>query len=769
MITDFTAMAQLGLNVVRVYTVPPPDVIEAAKVTGLKLIVGLDYDDWRVVDQSGLSADRVVRFHGLQAVERALEVCAGRPEVLAISVGNEIPVDLVRLHGPSRVERSLERFIAAVHDGDPSMQATYTNYPSTEFLDPGGQDLMTWNVFLEQRARFRAYLTHLMALAGSRPTILSEFGLAAGVHGDRAQSESLDWQLEELVASGAAGGTIFSWTDEWAVADVPVTDWGFGITDVARTRKAAADVAQRWPSRLQLDLNPRVSVIICAFNESKHIDPCIRSVLASGYPNVEVIVCDDGSNDDTADRASNYPVRLLRLGRGGLSAARNAGLAAATGEIVAYLDADAEASPGWLEQLVRRFDHPSVAAVGGPNHAFPHVGLVEEAVDASPGNPREVLIGDDEAEHIAGCNMAFRREVLSNLGGFDVAYRAAGDDVDVCWRLLDLGWQIGFAPAAVIRHHRRATVKGFLRQQRGYGRAERLLQGPHHQRFNRLGQARWQGFVYGGLSVSRRFLRPVVYHGTLGGAPFQPTVRRRGEVSMSGLIAIIPLAIVIGLLAAAAGASTGRFSFAAAGLVVGFAPALVVAFIAGMGARPRVGVRQRVRFRVLVAALHVLQPLARFWGRLSVRSLPRPVEPPLVWTGNRMAVIDEVASRLRNEHWTIGMGGETDSHDLDVRRRFARAKVNIAVVWSWTPRCSVRIRPRYGALAAGAVAALAVSGTTGMLPVLGIVVAVTVDGWWCIGRLKRSIGDLARKAEVVVASPLLVENLSAGATFEGIQ
>jgi len=93
-------------------------------------------------------------------------------------------------------------------------------------------------------------------------------------------------------------------------------------------------------------------------------------------------------------------------------------------------------------------------------------------VAASPGGPTHVLLDDEVAEHIPGCNMAFRREALHAIGGFDPIFRAAGDDVDLCWRLQNKGYKIGFSPAAVVWHFRRNTVRDYLKQQRGYGKAE---------------------------------------------------------------------------------------------------------------------------------------------------------------------------------------------------------------------------------------------------------------------------------------------------------
>src|SRR5262249_57131764 len=117
------------------------------------------------------------------------------------------------------------------------------------------------------------------------------------------------------------------------------------------------------------------------------------------------------------------------------------------------------------------------AGVGGPNIAVPGDGAIADCVANAPGGPIHVLLSDDMAEHIPGCNMAFRREKLLAIGGFDPRFRVAGDDVDLCWRLQERGWTIGFSPAAVVWHHRRNSVRAYLRQQRDYRRAGALLRG----------------------------------------------------------------------------------------------------------------------------------------------------------------------------------------------------------------------------------------------------------------------------------------------------
>jgi hypothetical protein len=134
---------------------------------------------------------------------------------------------------------------------------------------------------------------------------------------------------------------------------------------------------------------------------------------------------------------------------------------------------------------------------GGPNYAPHEDGWVEGCVAASPGAPSHVLIGDDLAEHLAGCNMLFKKAALEHVGGFDPQFTAAGDDVDICWRLMDAGYVLGYCPSAFLWHFRRNTVKAYYQQQRGYGKAEAMLYCKYPERFNVLGQIKWKGTIPG--------------------------------------------------------------------------------------------------------------------------------------------------------------------------------------------------------------------------------------------------------------------------------
>ena len=132
-----------------------------------------------------------------------------------------------------------------------------------------------------------------------------------------------------------------------------------------------------------------------------------------------------------------------------------------------------------------------------------------------------MLVSDTEAEHLPGCNMAYRRDALLAIGGFDPQFRVAGDDVDACWRLQEQGLTLGFHPAAMVWHRRRSTIRGYWRQQQGYGKAEALLERKWPERYNRRGHVTWAGRLYDRASAS--LVRPArIYHGTWGTGAFQP-------------------------------------------------------------------------------------------------------------------------------------------------------------------------------------------------------------------------------------------------------
>ena len=261
----------------------------------------------------------------------------------------------------------------------------------------------------------------------------------------------------------------------------------------AGTGERCADLDFSWPS---------ISVVICAYNAASTLDECLRHTCALDYPGLEVIVVDDGSTDATADIAQRYPrVRLVQIEHAGLAAARNAGLEAATGELVAYLDSDAfRARSGpttWRSPSTarrrrrRRPEYPAGRRAERRAGGRPRAGRAR---------PRAVLRRSCRAR--PRLQHGLLATGLSEIGGFDPVYTSAGDDVDVCWKVLNRDWKIGFHPAALVWHHRRQGLRNYLRQQREYGRSETLVEARHPERFTPAGTARWRGRIYNSLTPS---------------------------------------------------------------------------------------------------------------------------------------------------------------------------------------------------------------------------------------------------------------------------
>src|SRR5262245_39046291 len=716
---DFAQMAVNGLNAVRTYTVPPTWLLDAAERHGLRVMVGLP------VERQAMYLDDRNHTRKLEEWVRAgIRTCAGHPAVLCYNIGNEIRASIVRWQGHRRVVRCLERLYQAAKSEDPDGLVTYVNYPSTEYLQLPFLDFVSFNVSLESQERLESYLARLHNIAGDQPLVMAEIGLDSYRNGEETQARVLDWQIRTAFAAGCAGAFVFAWTDEWFAGGTEVEDWNFGLTRrdrrpkpaLAAVRDAFADAP--FPSDLRW---PRISVVVCSYNGAPTIRDCFEGLLKLEYPNFEVIVVDDGSTDATAAIAREYDFRLISTGNRGLSNARNTGLQAATGEIVAYIDDDASPDPHWLTYLAATFQSTH-AGVGGPNIAPPGDGIVADCVANAPGGPIHVLLSDTEAEHIPGCNMAFRRAALTAIGGFDPQFRTAGDDVDVCWRLRDRGWTLGFSPGAMVWHHRRNRVRGYWRQQRGYGEAEALLERKWPEKYNGAGHLTWAGRVYGngGKLLLGRGGR--IYHGLWGGAPFQSLYQPAPGFAAALLhmpewylvVAALAVLSTLGLLWKPLLLALPLLCLA---VVAPLAQACLMARRARFVDPSRSGYATLERYG-LTALLHLLQPVARLRGRLgrgltpwrrTARgrfSLPLPrVWAVLISDGQeperRLMSIEAV---LHGRGIVAERGGCYDRWDLEIRGGvFGAARLLMAVEDHGAGTQYVRIRswPRCSRAAAG--------------------------------------------------------------------
>ncbi len=224
----------------------------------------------------------------------------------------------------------------------------------------------------------------------------------------------------------------------------------------------------------QAERTPMVSVIVSARNSERTVAQCLESIGRLAYPKFEVIVVDDGSTDGTAAVAARFPqVRLIRQTHHGLNAARNAALKVASGEIVAFTDAESIVDPHWLTFIVRTIEEDRCDACCGPSDASPASSIAAACVGA---------VQDSGRDGIAGSNLAFTRDALSRVGGFDSRFVAAGGETDVYRRMVEAGLELGHNPAAIVWRAQPGTVGGYFAHQAGQGSAEAILQRRHRDR-----------------------------------------------------------------------------------------------------------------------------------------------------------------------------------------------------------------------------------------------------------------------------------------------
>jgi len=695
--TDFAAMRAVSINTIRTYTTPPEWLLEEAQRAGLRVLVGVHWEahNCRYHERDCMAA-------AATAVGAAVRRCRAFPDVvLAYVIGNEIPPLIVRLYGRARIVRFLRDLCRIARREDPGCLVTYGNFPSTEYLALDFLDFQTINVYLRDRMALGSYLDRLLIEAKGQPLLLGEVGEDSRHRGPRWQRKLLDWTVPLALEKGCCGVAVFAWTDDWVVGGHRIERWTFGIVDVRRQPKPAFEAVARHfgagplgaglPGTLRLW--PRVSVVVCNYNGGDTLDETLRSLRDLDYPDYEVILVEDGSTDDSLLVAARHRdhVRLITHEDHqnlGLSASRNVGAEAATGTVVAYIDSDAYADAQWLRHLVVTLQSGDYAAVGGPNLTPPSDGLLAQFIAMCPGNPTHVLIDNVRADHVPGVNMAFRREALLGIGGFDPVHRAAGDDVDVCWRLRDAGMEIAFSPAATVWHHRRPSLRRYFRQQAGYGAAEGQLERKHPDRFTARGRIRWSGRVYATPRRPLAWLRPFVYHGVLGCGLFQTLYHKR-DGTLAGETASAEFYVLWLVLLALAPVWPVLLLLALPLVALSIGGALVAGWTAQLPF-PLTPAQNRTKVAV-VAFAHFVHPFVRSYGRLRARLLRQRSNgtntiaalPRLADLSGELAASLADAPPLRH-YW--GVGGD---QRLDVLRQLQRelraAGVGAVFATDWDP------------------------------------------------------------------------------------
>ncbi len=284
---------------------------------------------------------------------------------------------------------------------------------------------------------------------------------------------------------------------------------------------------------------PFCSVIIPTLGRSKPLAKCLAALAAQNYPSdrFEVIVVDDGSPTSPEEVAAPFrgriDVTVATQSHAGPARARNTGAERATGSLLAFTDDDCAPAAGWLAALAARHVAATDQAIGG---------LTTCALSDNPyANASQILISylyeyfnsrsspADGVRFLTSNNLAMPRELFLQIGGFDTAFpSAAAEDRELCERWLRKGFQLTYAPEAVVEHAHQLTMRSFWRQHFGYGR------GAH--RFHQLRAAHSESGKHTGVKVE-----PLSFYMEMLRYPFVVPVNERGRNSPLVITAAVAL------------------------------------------------------------------------------------------------------------------------------------------------------------------------------------------------------------------------------------
>ncbi|MFB2837569.1 glycosyltransferase [Floridanema evergladense] len=236
-------------------------------------------------------------------------------------------------------------------------------------------------------------------------------------------------------------------------------------------------------SNQEKTLSPKVSVVVPIYNGENDLADLINCLKSQTYPieQVEYFLVDNASSDRTStiiqNAAQNFP-KIHYLAETKIQssyAARNTGIRAASGEIIAFTDADCRPQPQWLTELILPFQDANIGIVAGEIIGLPGKTILEKYAEKQDVLSQKYTLQHPFCPYGQTANLAIRKEIFTQIGLFR-PYLTTGGDADICWRIQrETNWKIHFAPNAIIQHRHRSTLSEFQSQWRRYGKSNRYL------------------------------------------------------------------------------------------------------------------------------------------------------------------------------------------------------------------------------------------------------------------------------------------------------
>lgn len=245
----------------------------------------------------------------------------------------------------------------------------------------------------------------------------------------------------------------------------------------------ASEPSQSPIATAQAGISPLVSVVVPAFNAEKTLQGCLNALISQEFPKeqYEVIVVDNGSSDGTWAIIQTYGSAVCGLQETRVHnsyAARNAGVRASRGELIAFTDADCVPDARWLSLLIKHFDNPAFGGVAGEILPF-NTGTVTPAEKFAA---RTNMLSQRKTQNHpyrpygVTANVAYRRKVFEQIGLFNSSLESGGD-ADFSWRMQEqTSWGLCFNDVAIVLHHHRTSWRELWKQFVRYGQGNAALQ-----------------------------------------------------------------------------------------------------------------------------------------------------------------------------------------------------------------------------------------------------------------------------------------------------
>lgn len=268
-----------------------------------------------------------------------------------------------------------------------------------------------------------------------------------------------------------------------------------------------------------------ISVVIPTYNEEKRIADCLQAIKDGSLQPLEIIVADGMSKDKTVEIAKEYGAVVVTNEKRHAAGGRNAGIAAAKGDIIAFIDGDCIADRDWLKEIDKAFSEEDIDGLGTyiepaePYNKYEEFwGKLSLQILMSYGDEPYYVTEKTLNTAFITASCAYKRSLLEKLEGFSDYFANNAEDIDLCWRALDSGAKLKYVPTAKIIAHSPTTLKGICKKSYRNGISSSKLQKVYSgKKFNidtKLYKAWWANFfkMFIGRKYSFLFVAELTCH-----------------------------------------------------------------------------------------------------------------------------------------------------------------------------------------------------------------------------------------------------------------